>query len=241
MSVRPAERKPRNQTMSDPPEVRGYVNLWGVFHPWEIPVMENHDLCHGYSAADIDDLTRRAVASAYSRAFGYDDRYHAAWSQIAEALCMSDTRPMPRDLIASAHSAIARFVNSEMHHAGLSLRNGDLRRMPAFAKFWDSPCSDSPESSLVEHMSLRQIVAALTADEQAALLALATYDTYGAAAEFLGISRKHYLHRVNDARRHFWRLWHEGENPAGMWGRDKRSNQMRSGTVMTVRYKRSRG
>jgi len=62
-------------------------------------------------------------------------------------------------------------------------------------------------------------------DRVARFAALATFNTYQAAADALGVQYQAFARRIRMARRRFFALWHEGETPSGMWRYDRRQDR----------------
>ena len=58
--------------------------------------------------------------------------------------------------------------------------------------------------------------------ERSTLLALAITGDYKQAAALLDMSYHTFHTSLSRARRKFLALWHEGETPSRMWGRDRR-------------------
>lgn len=71
-------------------------------------------------------------------------------------------------------------------------------------------------------------------------MALAVHEDYAAAAKALGVSPNAFNLSVARGRTHFFRLWHEGEKPARIWGADIRPKTPRtkSITYTTIRERR---
>lgn len=184
-----------------------------------------HNIAYGYNLADLDRLARIAL----TRARGYSgyilDRYQAAWSGIAEALCIADEAPEPGDLITAGWQA----VNDHAHRNNLAwgLAGHDERR-PAFVRYW-TPTDPIPvEDRVVEAAALWEILPELTERQRRAITVLATTEDYALSAAAMGLSRSGYATTVKRAREAFLVLWHEGEQPSKIWRRDQRRGRTSS-------------
>lgn len=200
------------------------------------------DALWGYTLADLDSLTRSALSRGWGLRIGQPTRYELVWSAIAEALCAAQERPEPGELVRAGWAGLNEYLADERHHWGVT-RDGIMR--PSFFLYWDEVVrnSRSPEGPVVERLALAQIWGRLRADEAEALIALAAYGEYQPAADALGLKYYTFCARVRRGRERFLRLWHEGETPSRMWGRDRRGeHRQRSGndSVMGVLRRRSR-
>jgi hypothetical protein len=212
------------------------------------------ELRHGYTVADLDQLTRHAIHRAGP--FGCDirDRYEAAWGAIVEHLYRTDTWPSYPVLLRTGWLAIYILVRDDHHHWGYYDYAADSsyhgpRSGPRFGMFWDQRNTDgSYENGVVDRIALYQILPTLGASTYAALVALAIHGDYHAGAEALGISYSAFKQRIINARAEFKLLWHEGETPSTAWGIDRRAGRNRderrtgSGrkTVVRMRMRKQR-
>lgn len=183
-------------------------------------------LCHDYTLADVDRLTRVAVFSVGRLASDARDRYDAAWYAITEHLYTVEAPPGPGDLIWVGRTAIYDEIRDYRHHHGFfksDYHNGP-GSSPAFWRYWwpVTWAVPSRENVIVERMALWQILDVMHPVRREAIIALATFDTYDRAAMALGISYRAFVIRLNHARADFRALWHEGEAPSRMWGSDQR-------------------
>lgn len=189
----------------------------------------DEELRHGYTLSDLHRLTKLAVNTAKGwLAMDYTDLMEAAWFGISEHLVAAEYWPPEHDLVRAGQKAVNALVVDEMHHAGYFKykAGGRLDRgpgsMPAFVKFWFTPAAVSPESRIVERVTLTQIWPALTPRQREAFTALAAHGDYMLAAESLGIEPQTFRSLLGRARREFLALWHEHETPSRMWGTDRR-------------------
>jgi len=187
---------------------------------------------------------RRAAWESHWQFIGFREKYEIAWSAIAEGLYSCDGPPSDRDLIRIGDKAITRHVEDHGHMWGTYYyRDGD---MPRFEKYWWSQAAPtpSPEGRIVDVVALGQIWPRLTKNSQRVLMALAVHGER--AAESLGKPYSTFVTQIYEARRHFLRLWHEGEQPSRVWGHDRRkrehplANNGRSVTARTIRKRRQR-
>lgn len=180
---------------------------------------------YGYGLADIDRLTRLALrADRWYAAGDMDERFDTARHAIIDALLDAQDAPSRSDLIGAALRASDAAVREHMRTHGRDGAHGG-RPMPAFHRFWEHAPhrGASPETRVVEVHALTQIWPRLTQAEQRALVALAQTDDYRLAAQMLGMRYGTFTTVLSDARRRFLRLWHEGEEPSGVWRTDRRS------------------
>ncbi len=153
------------------------------------------------------------------------DRLEVVWSAIAEALYASEAAPTKRALFRAGVQAMSRYDNDEVHHHGMAThgeRSSGFGSAPSFWVYWCPTTSPSPEDGVVDRVALAQIWPRLSADQRRVLLALAAFDDYAAAANALGLTYYAFCARVREARLRFLALWHEGESPSRIWGRDRR-------------------
>lgn len=188
-------------------------------------IEDGHSIAHGYNLADLDRLARVAL----TRARGYSgyvlDRYQAAWSGIAEALCLAEEPPAPGDLITAGWQAVNDHAHLNNLAWGLA---GHEDRRPAFVRYW-TPTDVTPiEDRITDAAALWQILPCLTDRQYQALVALAATEDYDLAAAAMGLSRSGYATTVKRAREAFLALWHEGEQPSKIWRRDQRRGRTSS-------------
>lgn len=179
-------------------------------------------LAHGYTMADIDGLARRACAAAWAQASDYRDRYNTAWSAIVVALYEADDPLPPSRLVHAGVRAVDVARHDDDRHRGRRRSNGG--QPIAFQTYWEWAArhAPSPESRVVDGLALQQIWSRLTPAERRCLSALAATGDYQAAADLLGVRYHSLCSGVRRARARFLALWHEGETPSQLWGRDRR-------------------
>lgn len=210
---------------------------------------------HGYTMADIDRIARLSTHLG-TMAIYYHDRRDEAWSAIVEYLYAADQWVAEHDLVWIGRKAIYDLIASDRQGRGYYRVRTDgtahgAGSSPAFATFWEAlnRPARSPEHHVVERMALWQILPKLRAHERAALIALATHDTYQDAAAALGVGYPSFKSQIARARRRFLALWHEGEEPSRPWGVDRRAGVTasdrrvgggRSAVDAIVRRKRAR-
>lgn len=181
------------------------------------PVDDPHNVKWGYNLADLDRLSRIAVSRARTKDGDYRWRYESAWSAVAEHLCTAETAPDPSDLIEAGWRAVLVAVHEELHHRGYDTNYGSSSSH-GFVRYWESRLrTGSHEHSIIEKTALWQIWPRLTPREQQALNALAATGNQHAAAAATGKTIDSMSVRVNAARRHFLKHWHEGETPSKPW------------------------
>ena len=150
------------------------------------------------------------------------DQHDTAWEGIAEHLSAALERPARGELMEAGRRALAREVRDQMRHHGA--RGDGTNDGTNFARYWlwYAARVPSPEGVITEHLALRQVLAALTARQQAAVNALAVHDDYLLAAKMLGIRPQTFRSLLGRARQEFLALWHEGEEPSRLRGCDRR-------------------
>lgn len=181
------------------------------------------DLRHGYTLADLYQMTRAAVLADRSGAMPYPDRWDTAWSAIACALYEAAEPPQRSALVRQGWYAIYAEVRDGRRHGGYRDREFDagVGSAPRFVQFWTNPHSDFCDG-LVDGIAVGQVLAALRPHLVEAVVTLAVCDDYAAAATHLGLRYSTLTQRLSEARRAFLRLWHEGERPSAVRGTDRR-------------------
>jgi hypothetical protein len=207
------------------------------------------ELRHGYTLDDLRRLAGGVVKYAWSTHGDQVERLEVAWSAIAEALYASETAPARRDLFQAGMDAMGRYEADDRHHHGVPSSGphayAGFGIAANFRAYWClAMTSPSPEEGVVERVALAQIWPRLTEGQRRALLALAAFDDYAAAAKALGMTYQSFCGRVREARLRFLALWHEGETPSRIWGRDRRIWRRNAGTPaehrpVTVRMRAS--
>jgi hypothetical protein len=203
------------------------------------------ELRFGFTMASLEGLARAAARQSHWRFVPFHEKFEIAWSAIAEELYSSDEPPRTHDLIRLGDKAITSHVETCGHMWGAYYVKPDRGGMPRFEKFWWSQASPtpSPEERIVDYLAFRQIWPRLTKTNQRVLLALAIHGDYQRAAESLNKPYKTFVTQIYEARRQFLRLWHHGERPSQVWGRDRRKGAKpwelggRSVTAATIRHR----
>ena len=180
-------------------------------------------LAHGYTLADLHDIARHAVHTDWSHHAGdYLDRYDIAWSAVAEHLYAADTAPSRRDLLHHARYTLHAATQNDLRHRGVSHQTNETAVNAV--RYWTLlQVIPSHETAVVDRQALWQIWPRLTDADRRALLALAAHDGYREAAAALGMRYYTFCTAVRKARLRFLALWHDGEQPSVLWGRDRRA------------------
>ena len=202
----------------------------------------DHEIRHGYTLDNIDQLARAAItrsrSSGSAYAADYDEQYAIAWDAIARHLYTTTDHPTGYDLIGAALTALSDDSNAHRRH------HGYYDNTRAYGVYWTdiSAPTPSPERGIVEWTALTQIWPQLAPYQRAALTALATFEDHQQAAEALGKSYKTFTTFISQARRDFLRLWHEGEEPSRPWGTDRRRSEgtRRNAVTRHVKYRKGR-
>ncbi len=210
--------------------------------PWrEFAPRGATELRYGYTLDDLRRLAGGVVRSAWSQTGDQVDRLEVAWSAIAEALYASESKPTTQDMFHTGMQAMGRYDADDRHHRGVASSGphayGGFGSSPGFWAYWclAARTAPSPEDSVVERVALIQIWPRLTEGQRRALLALAAFDDYAAAARALGIKYQSFHTLVRSARLRFLAFWHEGETPSRIWGRDRRLGRRAAGPPVEPR------
>ncbi|GGM77330.1 hypothetical protein GCM10012275_55000 [Longimycelium tulufanense] len=192
---------------------------------------------HGYTLNDLYDIAVRAVGSAHwIRGKNLEERVETAWTEVAIALCEAKAPPTRGELFLVALRAADQDHIDTMRHHGVDKR--DAHQGPGsgehFQRYWHRLDGSPFEDKVVDTVALGQIWPTLSRRQREMLLALATYGGYREASAAVGVSYKHFTDWVSLARRSFLQLWHEGETPTRMWGRDIRRGRENTGRNPTL-------
>lgn len=177
---------------------------------------------HGYTLADIDKMAHYAAKVA--RGVQILDAVEAreeAWFAIVEELYSSRETPTRWTVLQAGVRAVSNLSSTQLRHHG---RGRDDEDRPRFTAYWtyvgSSQRTDWTES-IVERMSLPQILSVLTAKQYETIIALAAYGSTVLAAEALGVQRKTYSAVLVRARALMLAAWFEHETPhTGVAGDD---------------------
>jgi hypothetical protein len=187
-------------------------------------------LRHGFSYGHVEALAWCAVRRhTPSQGLDLSDRFEAAWGAAVERLYAAAEAPAPLDLVGAGLAGLDRLRKGGLHERGCFRRNRDgsdpaAWTVPAgsFYRYWNRPAPPTPEEEATDRTALAQVMARLAPAHAEALVALAEYGDYEAAAEALGLGYGAYTSRLGRARAVFLALWHEHETPPGRWRTDKR-------------------
>ena len=189
------------------------------------PSLWDTEVGHGYTMADLHKIARIAASTASAQAMDYADRVDTAFSAVAEALLTAEEPPGERELICVGRAAVNDLLTQELRHHGTAPDSDTPgRTRPAFERYWWWAARRTPshEDRIVEEIALRQIWQQLRPGDRRALVALAVWEDYAAAARARGVVYQTLHSQIRHGRRTFLRLWHEGETPSALWGRDRR-------------------
>jgi hypothetical protein len=202
---------------------------------------------HGYTVVDLDELARRAALDTWQwTPWPFGERKDIARFAIIEHLLTCAQPPDFWRLVKLGKRAIQANVYHEAHHRGVSVARAGQSGgapLPHFVKYWSSAGQHtrSPEDLIVDPLALAQIWPRPAPSHQTALLALAAHGDYEQAAASLTKTYRTFFVLISMACKEFFRLWHQGETPSRMWGRDRRKRQSPGGsphhsiTVVTIR------
>lgn len=205
------------------------------------------ELRWGFSLADLQRVARGAARRARGMAVDFDDLYGEAFGAAAEVLYSAGQRPSERDLFHGAQFALDALAHKNKSYRGIATQPdgawGSAGSAPKFAAYWwdGARPTPSPEDGIVDRLALAQIIPTLPEKHRAALAALAAFDNHAAAKAALG-DPSWYGRYLSLARRQVLALWHEGEQPAGVWGIDRRGSGSRSvrRRILDARSKQAR-
>jgi hypothetical protein len=208
------------------------------------------EIAHGYSFQDVRKLAGYAAhRSHWVRAMPAQDRFDLALSAIAEFLVAAEDRPAEQEMAIIGVQAINKDMIARMRHEGSSYdkpRDPQGPNMDNFCIYWWPYTSHvaSHENGIVEKVALAQILPRIKPVHREALLTLAMQGTYDKGAAAIGISRVAFKNLVYRARKEFLGLWHEGEQPSRIWGKDcfgiEGYERDESITVRTLRQRKRR-
>jgi hypothetical protein len=188
-------------------------------------LITGYPLKHGYTLADINELTSVAVHNERFHTYrDHAERMDIAWSAIVEYLYASVEPPTRRDLLREGMDAISSFFRSEMRHRGIPQDRSRYDFGVNFERYWEtfSRPTPSPEERIVERIALAQVWESLTHTARATFTALAAWGDYELAAKSVDKIPRDFYYQVSYSRRMFLRLWHDGETPSRPWGHDRR-------------------
>jgi hypothetical protein len=208
-------------------------------------------LPHGYTVAQLDRVAREAAYGSRWRFLSIAERIDVARFAILEHLYTCEEPGDFWAVVRLGRQAINAHVVKEMHHRGVTPKTKDpgVAPLPRYWTYWTSTSvpTRSPEEPVVVAVALMQIMPRLAPAYQRVLLALAEHDDYHAAAASLGKADHGFETTLSTARKLFLQLWHEGETPSRVWGRDHRNARRRNErvdykkiTVTTIRRRRQR-
>jgi hypothetical protein len=216
--------------MSGPLRERSDREPVGEAAMWDFAPRGELELRHGYTLDDLRRLAGGVVKYGYRQAGDPIDRLEIAWSAIAGALYASESKPTTWELRRAAMDALVRYDADDRHHRGVASSGPyaytGFGSAPRFQAYWGlAQTTPSPEDGVVERVALAQIWPRLTDGQRRALLALAAFGDYAEAARALGMAYGGFTRLVRAARQRFLELWHQGETPSRIWGRDRRTGR----------------
>ena len=210
-------------------QVRGWTITPPVPDDPEPPPAAPADPMHGYTLADLDNITRYALYLDRWHSGDIADRYDTVWHAVVEHILTAGTAPTRNELLTAGIAASLRHVRAEMHHRGLSERNPG-QSMRGFERYWTAGPSPSAEECVVDRVALYQVLPLLTDLQMQALTAAAGHGDYQAAAGALGVAPGTVWQRLDSGRKRIYAAWHEGETPPGTaWRSRKRASATHPG------------
>ncbi|MFW6721228.1 hypothetical protein ACHZ98_13910 [Streptomyces sp. MAR4 CNY-716] len=183
----------------------------------------------GFTLAQVNRMAMHAVLRHRGNHSAHmDERFDIAWSAMVEFLYVSDAPPEPHEVIGSAWRALTDDIAKNRRSHGLDPRYKFEGERAGFVRYWDTHSGPipSPENGVIERRALWQIWHALSPFHRQVLGAVAAYGgDYDQAAASLGKSRPQFQYHINNARRSFLELWHEGEAPSRVWANHSRRGE----------------
>jgi hypothetical protein len=190
-------------------------------------------LPHGLTVAELEAVARRAARFSRWSFPGFAERVDLARFALLEHVYTCEAQePSSCDVVMVGIRAVDRQILANEGFYGVMLNRSAAThgmRMPRYFRYWTSVAAPtrSPEDQIVDTLALWQIWPRLAELDRGAILALARHCDYDLAAKELNITHKSFKNRIYRARRRFLRLWHEHEEPSGMWSRDFRLTRPR--------------
>lgn len=179
-------------------------------------------VAHGYTVRDLEHLTRLVLRlDRWHTAADGQEQYNAVWFGITEYLLTAAEAPTRGDLLRAGTKASDDRVRDDMHTHGRST-TAPGTAMPRFEAYWRPANTPSPETGVVERLTVQQIWPLLAPRQQEALVALATTGDYDQAAAALGVAKGTFRVLISAGRRRFYTWWHEHEAPSRQWRTDRR-------------------
>lgn len=205
---------------------------------WHNPTGGPDTLKHGYTLADLHRVARLATHTDRSHHAGdYLDRVGIAWHGAVEHLYAAENPPPEHALVRAGRDALRKSLQADLHFRAIS--HHTYEPMPSAYKFWAlAKVTPAPQDTVIDRVALWQIWPRLRETDRTALLALAAHEDYSQAAGALGMRYYTFTKAVRAARLRFLALWHEGEEPSKLWGRDRRAGrrgERATGQVAAVR------
>ena len=191
----------------------------------------------GWTTRDLHQLALFTANRYRSRATAHAERYAAAWSAAAEAVCTAGEPPARDDVASAARDGINSLIYAHRRFHGLSQASGYTARHASFTAYWHQLPSSGWEDAITDRIALRQVWEAISPANRRVLAALAEHGDQESAASALGMVYATYRARLREARIAFRVLWHEGEAPSRQWGCDRRSyrrGEPLKGTAVTA-------
>lgn len=178
---------------------------------------------HGYTLADLGEMTAAACRADRSLASDIRTRYDTAWSAIALAEADPDAPPTHAELVRVGWQAIYAEVREMRVVFGFKDREGThgVASAPRFVQYWTVRPAGH-EDGLIERLAVGQVLTTLTGPYRDAVVALAVHGDYQASADALGISYAAFVGRIATARRRIYDLWYAPETPPRQRHTDRR-------------------
>ncbi|MEU8892953.1 hypothetical protein [Streptomyces sp. NPDC048442] len=189
------------------------------------PERRTEAVLHGYTLDDLHHLSRHVVHSdSWHTAGDIEERYDAAWYALVEYLLAAAEPPTRRDLFQAGRRGRDASIRQDQQAHGYNHHRPGNGTRPRFEQYWTTAAAHRPppEERIIDQYALAQIWPRLTPRQQQALTALAATGDYRQSAVALGVAQSTFHVLLSTARKRFFALWHEGEQPSRMWGTDRR-------------------
>ncbi|WP_017598008.1 hypothetical protein [Nocardiopsis lucentensis] len=186
------------------------------------PAVDEH-VAHGYTTVQIVRLAVWAARECnWVNGMEMTHRAETAWEAITEHLHLTYERPEETELIAIGWKAMKAQHYQDLRAHGYGGQDQSVLSR-AFVRYWTSAWAPTHghEDLIVDRLAFAQIWRTLTEPQRDALRALAEYGDRASAARSLNLSDNAYCSALARARRNFFALWHEHEQPSRLWGADR--------------------
>lgn len=196
----------------------------------------SQELRWGYTLTDLHAHAIRAARAVGTRATDMRTLTDTAWSAIAEHLYSAEHPPQPQQLTTVGRNAILDEEATQRRMRGLPPTGSRHDVAPRYAVHWQWAARHTPshEKVVVDRFATTQILDVLPPRQREAIHAVAAHGDLKQAAVALAANYKTVVSNLNDGRRRFLSLWHEGETPSRRWMREKANTRSDGRRIMRI-------